>query len=129
MCPPEARRLFELDVNFPMRTRDKQNTSVSEAKAALATCEIRTAEQFNFTNLSRNTVFVCVLCCRCVIFKISISPRKIQLVDAFWYVLTYTLPLSPTHLHEKTSAQAQVGSPAEKPSGTKPTGLGTRTGF
>ena len=93
------------------------------------TCEIRAAEQFDFTNLSRDTVFVCVLCCRCVIFKIPISPLTIIFVDAFWYVLTYTSPLSPTHRHEKTSAQARVGSPAEKPSGTKPTGLGTRTGF
>ena len=92
------------------------------------TCVIPLANALDFTNLSCNTIFVCVCCCRCIIFMMHKSSPTRPFLDAYWCIYAYTRPLYPTHLHEEASAQARVDSPAEKPSGTKPTGLGTRTG-
>ena len=94
----------------------------------LPPCVIPLAKAFDFTNLSCNTVYVRICCCCCIIFVMpKFSPTR-RFLDAYWCLYAYTRPLSPTHLHEEASAQARVDSPAEKPSGTKPTGLGTRTG-
>ena len=105
----------------------RRSVRSSRCGDSLPACVIPLANTFDFTNLSCNTYFVRVCCCCCIIFVMTKSSPTQPLLDAYRCIYAYTRPLSPTHLHEEASAQARVDSPAEKPSGTKPTGLGTRT--